>query len=80
MMEQQPTTILEKTMEAGRALVITSVVVAVVAGLLVANAKLSAIGWLVGVVAGAAFLVGLVTVHAATAEALIRARQVDSYR
>jgi len=78
-MAQQATTILEKAMEAGRAFVVGGVLLTLIAGLMVTSGSTTwvLVGWIVGVIAVAVFLYGLVTVHAATTEALIRARLAD---
>jgi uncharacterized membrane protein len=67
-------------MEAARGLVVVGVLVTIVAGFMVATTTWSMIGWVIGVIGAAVFLYGLVTVHAATAEVLVRARQIDMAR
>jgi hypothetical protein len=79
-MAQQPNTVLEKTMEAGRSLVGAGVLLTLIAGLLATSESAAVFGWILGVLSVAMFLYGLVTVHAATTEALIRARLVDMGR
>jgi hypothetical protein len=76
-MARQPNTVLEKTLEAGRSLVVAGVLLTLISGLMMTTESTVVFGYILSVISVAMFLYGLVTVHAGTTEALIRARLVD---
>ncbi|NUT22121.1 MAG: hypothetical protein HOV77_23335 [Hamadaea sp.] len=76
-MAKQPSTVLDKTRENAGSLILGGVLLTIVGGLLMTAEGTAVFGWILGTVSVALFLCGLVLLHAATTERLIRARTTD---